>query len=109
MWLFSVEGFVSIVAHRDEPQSLLVRGRCKADVEAFAAKLGVKVIETPRADYAFRCVAPRDKVAALVHSLVDGINYPNFKNEVAERQGVERESLYHQVWAVVRGLQRRKP
>lgn len=29
------------------------------------------------------------------------INYDNFKNEVSKRQGYERNSLYHDVWAVM--------
>jgi hypothetical protein len=103
MWLFSVEGFVSIVAHRDDPKTVLVRGRSRADVEAVARRLGVKsIVETPQADYPFRVVARRAQIAKLMADLVREIDYPNFKNEVAERQGDEREHLYHEVWGVMR-------
>lgn len=106
MWVFSVEGFVSIVADRKDPRRMLVRGRSRADVENFSRRLGIAVTETPEADYPYRLFAPKKRVAKLLAELVSEVDYPNFKDEVAARQGKDREDLYHEVWGVMRhGLQ----
>ncbi|MEF9997142.1 MAG: hypothetical protein RR101_06935 [Burkholderiaceae bacterium] len=38
-------------------------------------------------------------------ALVEGIDYSNFKNEVARRQGHGRARVYHQVWDALYPLQ----
>ena len=52
--------------------------------------------------------APRligEAVCAALAALVADIDYGNFKNAVASRQGYDRASVYGDVWGVLYGLQ----
>jgi hypothetical protein len=109
MWVFTLLGSFSIVAHRDRPGSVLVRARVEADLAAFVKGLPdprPKIRRTPDADYLFRVVARKQHVADLLASYVaDGIDYDNFKDAVAEAQGVPRAKVYHDVWRALLPLQ----
>lgn len=109
MWLFSEQGFFSIVAHRDRPNYLLVRARVRADLERLLTHdksiASVPTIEhTPVADYPYRVTLARNALAMLVFEQVQTIDYPNFKDRVAEREP-ERARIYHDVWAVIRWME----
>lgn len=64
-----------------------------------------ELIESDDSDYRYRAVAKRDAVMAALATLVADIDYDNFKNEVASRQGYERAAVYGDVWEVLYGLQ----
>jgi hypothetical protein len=102
MWIFTTSGFVSIVADRDDPDRLLLRGRVRADLDPLAKEIGAHVHSTPGADYPYRFTASKGDVAEAISRLVNAIDYPNFKDEVAQRQGRGRESAYHEIWAALR-------
>lgn len=102
MWVFTPFGFFSVVAHRDQPDALLVRARARADLSELVKRLPAprpKVQRTPDADYAFRTVVKRKAWAKLMTDFADELDYDNFKNAVAARQGRARAHLYHRVWA----------
>ncbi len=107
MWIFLSDSFVSVVADRNDPARLLVRGRRQGDVERFLAPVSAPgefpVSETPRADYRFRASVPRDTVARAVAAQASAIEYPNFKNTV--REGVRHEA-YTACWSAMSQLQR---
>ena len=109
MWLFSKQGFVSIVQCRHVPGQLLVRARVKTDLDHFLGvveQLGGSlhtIEETPTADYRFRSVVKREHVAQVVAMLASDIDYPNFKNSV--HGDWKRDETYMQVWAAMRDLQ----
>jgi hypothetical protein len=46
-------------------------------------------------------------VATTVGALTAGIDYSNFKDQVAWKQGKERARVYGEVWDTLYGLQRR--
>ncbi|WP_249363135.1 NUDIX hydrolase [Burkholderia sp. 4M9327F10] len=110
MWLITPVGFFSIVQKPTDQQAgtLTVRARVRGDLEAlrehFLPGLG-DMSESPGNDYRFRAVAPRDEVAAALGSMIQGLDYSNFKSEVARVQGTGRAHLYHQVWDVLHKLQ----
>lgn len=61
MWLYTEYGFYNIVADQQHPGCLLVRGRCRSDVERFEELLRgngysgqLSVMETPKRDYRYR-------------------------------------------------------
>jgi hypothetical protein len=103
MWLLTTTGFYSIVRKpRDrEAGTLTVRARARADLDALRARylpaLG-DIVESETTDYRFRAQAPQAAVAEAVRRAVADIDYDNFKDAVAERQGRAREQVYHQVW-----------
>lgn len=106
MWLMTTEGFFSAVADRDNDEFVLVRSRTKTDSAALAAAVeGAEVIETPSADYRWRVRVRRASWMSYVAAQALAIDYDNFKNAVAERQGIERATVYGDVWSVLLVLQ----
>jgi ADP-ribose pyrophosphatase YjhB (NUDIX family) len=110
MWLITPFGFFSIVQKPGDRQAgtLTVRARLRSDLAALGEhvlpSLGV-IEESTDTDYRFRATAPRAEVSAAMVRLVDGLDYDNFKAEVAKRQGHVRSNLYHEVWSVLHRLQ----
>ena len=108
MWIFTNRGFLSIVEDKDDPHRLLVRARYKGDIEAHFSwrtfdTSQLNVVETSEADYRFRVSLPRETVSAQIHSFVNGIDYPNFKDSChfnsgdSTVDGVKNRSLFR-VW-----------
>lgn len=110
MWLITPIGFFSIVQKPGDKQTdtLTVRSRVRSDLAAlkqhYLPGLGA-IQESLDTDYRYRAVAPRAEVSAAMSRMVDGLDYSNFKVEVAKKQGHKRASLYHQVWDVLYKLQ----
>lgn len=96
MWVFLNDAFLSIVAHAEQPEMLLVRARFPADLERFCPD--AEVTETPDRDYRFRTVLPRRQVADLLAERCQEIDYGNFKASVHERG---RHDLYAKVWSLM--------
>ncbi len=110
MWLVTPIGFFSIVQKPGDKKNgtLTVRSRVRSDLAAlkqhYLPGLGT-IQESHDTDYRFRAVAPRSEVSAAMARMVDGLDYSNFKSEVAKTQGHKRASLYHKVWDVLYHLQ----
>lgn len=115
MWIATNFGFFSVV-QKDGDDFLTVRARVRADLVNLRLSCpGLSVIEaTPGNDYPFRAtVSHYDWSVALGHVAMD-IDYSNFKDEVGERQGHARASVYARVWSALLGLEvvtkrKRKP
>lgn len=105
-WIFAKTGFYSVVEARDG--QLKVRARAAADLdrlrEAYLPELS-PTEHTPHRDYAFRAYASKDEFAAAMARIGLDISYGNFKQDVLERRGPEREGIYLRVWSVMRELQ----
>src|SRR4051795_12558108 len=108
VWLFTTIGFFSVVADPDHPDLLKVRARAREDLEALRARHlpDLEVVETDHTDYRYRAFVARDEWVHAAQALAAAIDYPNFKNAVAERQGHERATRYSHVWRTMLGLQR---
>src|SRR3954451_23252778 len=106
MWLFTTQGFYSVVTHRRDRDKLLVRARAREDLEALREQIPeLRIFSDPSADYRWRAVVTRAEWVAALAQLASDIDYDNFKNAVAIRQGIDRERLYSRVWAALRSLQ----
>ncbi len=114
MWLITPVGFFSVVRKPSDTKNrtLTVRARVRADLVALRAEylpeLG-RIQESQVNDYRFRAVAPQTAVSRAMARLGDSIDYSNFKDEVATRQGYTRAHLYHEVWSTLYRLQRPEP
>lgn len=113
MWLISEDGFVSVVAHNDRPDHLLVRARAKGDLENVCRVAGeegvdgfdpVGIFSLDSADYRWRLEVRRDAFADLASALVGRIDYGNFKDRVKQRDPV-RADLYMDVWSDLHRIQ----
>jgi len=111
MWLITPIGFYSIVCKPGdaEAETLTIRARVKTDLEAlrqeYLPSLGT-IAEDAGTDYGFRAKAKRDEVGKALAQMVQQLDYENFKNEVANKQGKYRAQVYHKVWDVLYTLQR---
>jgi hypothetical protein len=99
-------GFFSVVRKSGETQ-LTVRSRVRGDLEL----LGEEYLPTlgpieagGGSDYPYRARVSSKDLADAVARMVENIDYSNFKNAVAERQGFERAHVYGDVWGVLREL-----
>jgi hypothetical protein len=101
MWICLNDAYLSIVAHRDKPDHLLVRGRRNGDIEKLFPTARVQV--TPEADYRYRTVLPRQGVARVIGEyLVEGLDYSNFKASVRDDS---LHDAYLRVWLTLAALQ----
>jgi 8-oxo-dGTP pyrophosphatase MutT (NUDIX family) len=72
--------------------------------EEFLPSLG-SITASTNTDYRYRATAPKADVAAAMAKIVGALDYDNFKNAVAKRQGQKRAKLYHDVWDVLYTMQ----
>lgn len=92
MWIFHPNGFVSVVEHPNNPAYLEVRGRTRNDLKnLFPSK---KIYYTPKRDYQYRVIAPRQHVIDIITNLVKEINYYNFKDTCPK----SRHKPYLNIW-----------
>jgi len=112
MWLYTKLGFFSIVhklpCKKDE---LLVRTRCREDLESLSKKLsqtsdfkGV-IIESKDSDYAYRMVVPRSVLASFMTSLMMNLDYANFKATIPYNDE-QRHEAYFKCWEVMNEWQK---
>lgn len=101
MWLFTDDGFYSIV-HKPGDQELTVRARVKSDLERLKTRYlpGLSdIVETENADYRFRAKVSHAAFAHALYSIGLHIDYSNFKSTVAKEQGIDRAKIYGHIWA----------
>ena len=106
MWLFTPIGFFSIVK-KNGTTSLTVRSRVKGDLDTLRCEFLPELSPTighAGTDYPWRATASHEAVAAAAGRMVMAINYPNFKDEVATKQGHARAKRYGGVWSVLADL-----
>jgi hypothetical protein len=100
MWVFSKDGFYSMVEDRDDPDTLIVRSRVEGDIEALWPD--AEVIHTPDGDYAYRAALSRQEVAAAIAKEVLEISYSNYKDHITDKR---RSPFYIQVWETMWRMQ----
>ena len=104
MWIFLSNSFLSIVKHRDLPESLLVRARVEGDITNVFPDAAV--FQDRIADYRFRAIIPRAVVGQALLAAAEAIDYTNFKNSVPNPV---RHDAYMEVWSVMQELQDHRP
>lgn len=105
MWLITPVGFFSVVQKSSDVGSntLTVRARVRSDLEALRDKFlpGMgEITESKSNDYRLRAVAPKAEVALAMATMVNDLDYSNFKSQVGKVQGAARAHMYHDVWEV---------
>lgn len=103
MWIYTTRGFFSIVRDHEKPQNILVRARLKGDIESLRDLWPTltPTRETNRRDYRWRASLPARELPLMLSTLASEVNYTNFKDAVAAKQGAPRAHLYHDVWHVM--------
>ena len=101
MWIFTVEGFLSVVQHRDDHDKVVVRARNRTALESISSALGVDIKTTPSADYPCRVVITREQMANLAAAFVREIDYDNFKNAAHSLGDKRYDRALMQVWSAM--------
>jgi hypothetical protein len=100
MWICAKIGFYSIVK-KGTPETWQIRARVSQDLKNLvaAAQIGVPLIETPKGDYKWRIVVNAPQLARVFEILAASIDYPNFKDQVAETPDQQAKlDAYHRFW-----------
>lgn len=84
MWIYTREGFASVVKHRDKANTFLVRSRWREHLEALLP--GSKITVMNQADYKYRCEISGETFGLLMMRAAAGVDYDNFKNAVRDDQ-----------------------
>ncbi len=99
MWLFSKNSFVSVVAHRDNPEQLLVRARRRADLARILPDHEAAIETLPHADYRYRLIVPRAEFAKVVADYVlNHLDYGNFKDAQEPTPDGAWHNLLMNIW-----------
>lgn len=106
MWLFTVDGLISVTRSRLEPTKVQVRARSRETIERMAGRVErfwaahPEVIETPEADYRYRIIIEPGEWKALAVKLADEVTYPNFKDAAAQKHGHASKYVkaLHRIW-----------
>jgi len=99
MWLMTTRGFFSVVAHNADPDRVLIRARCRGDIDGVAGPLGREPVLLADADYPWRVEASRAEWSALLQELAAEITYPNFKSAIHDPAHAR---AYGEIWSVLR-------
>lgn len=99
MWLFSETGFVSAVAHRDDKNKFIVRGRDKQSLEPLAKFARTKIIEGGGTDYPFRVFVSKKKFTEWTLKQIENLEYTNYKSRMYTTRGPEFCDALHDVWS----------
>ncbi len=106
MWLFTKQGFYSIV--RKDGGEWHVRARARKDLENLNRLAGTDhaIHRSEEADYRWRMVVPGAEAQRLVGRLADDIDYSNFKSAVARTPGQEdKVGILHEIWSLMHHYQ----
>ena len=96
MWIFTSQGMISIVRHRDDSRLMMVRARQPEVLQALFS--GYDLIVTPEADYHYRMEVTQHDLQVIIDQELEDLQYDNFKNSIAD-------DAYHnacsKVWSVM--------
>lgn len=97
MWIFTNKGYVSVVEDFDNREVLLVRARKLDHLVGFIGS-DERVFLDESADYPYRVFVERGDFEEALVARAKEINYPNFKNSVADPV---YHSLLSRVWQIM--------
>lgn len=112
MWLFTLDGFCSVVQDKRNAKHIHVRFRLREDAERMAEKLDAhsqadapahRVLRTDDADYRFRIITFRTTLARVMYAQVMDLDYENFKG--ACHGDPDRDTAYMGCWSAMNRLQ----
>lgn len=106
MWLVTTVGFFSVV-RKPGDNDLTVRSRVRADLVAlhdqYLPSMG-PIRSHEGTDYPYRATVEAVALGTAVARMMEDLDYPNFKDAVAARQGHERARVYGKVWSALYDL-----
>jgi len=107
MWIFTNFGFFSIVQKKGT-KYLTVRARVRSDLDGLRSQYLPELSPSQAhagTDYPWRAQVSHEALAKAMGKIIQDLAYPNFKDEVALKQGKPRAHRYLQVWEALYGMQ----
>jgi hypothetical protein len=99
MWFFTKNSFISIVQHREQPDTVLVRARVKKHLERLFPHNAEKIYADNGADYKHRLEMNKKELAEVVSAyILHNLEYDNFKAS-QETDTPSWMRFLHAVWA----------
>ena len=102
MWIFTTSGFISAV-YKDG--GVVVRSRDEESLMSLEIFTGSKIKKTPLADYPYRLKTDHENFANWLSTQANGLNYSNFKSEIASKRGYEFAKPLNKVWSVMHDVE----
>jgi len=102
MWLFTTDGFYSVVHDKYcKPDELMVRARKREDLEnLFAHKITGEILEIGHADYRFRMAVKRKIWSKYLAGYANKMAYSNFKGTLPLNDHA-RHDAYFKCWSAM--------
>lgn len=82
MWIYTTEGFMSVVTDRDDPSMVYLRSREPIVFDEFFK--GKELIQYEKSDYEFRIHVSKDDFLGWMEQHVEDMRYDNFKEAAFE-------------------------
>ena len=100
MWLFTSEGFISVVQHSEKPDTLIVRARDEDSLLSLVEATGATLRHTPSNDYPYRIEVLRTAYSAWVADQIAALSYTNYKAHMWSERPEFGDAL-HDVWVAM--------
>lgn len=106
MWLYTTIGFFSVVAHREDGQTLLIRARTREDLDELRRRHlpDLEIQDSADGDYPHCALLERSEWEYALARLAADVDYLSFEDAIRGSQGEDRANLYQRVWDAVRDL-----
>lgn len=111
MWILLDKGFISIVQHKDDPDLMLVRARVRDDLSNVLGE-DIDIVEDKAADYLYRTVVSRQRVADTLRDAVLNVDYTSHVKDIAIERSSEnprRSDAYYATWTAMSKMQPTRP
>lgn len=107
MWLFTREGFFSVVQDKGDFMKLVVRTRRRGDLERLSIALNthLDIIEGAGTDYQYRAVVDRVAFRDYMAEGIDGIDYTTGVKDKIDCGENDRHTAMYRVWSAMMSLQ----
>lgn len=108
MWIFTVDGFYSVVQHNKNSDMVQIRARRRDDLERLSVATGVDsadIIKIDDADYRWRLNVHREDFADYTSRAVYNIRYETNVKGTLSRNDKKRKSAMMDVWRAMYKLQ----
>jgi hypothetical protein len=102
VWVFTIDGFFSVVENQKHSKKVLVRARYHEDLVKFAKAVGLKKVwHTPKYDYPYRVSVPKKTWKEYLARSAMNIDYSNFKEAALKDATDRRARQYLDVWVLM--------
>ena len=105
MWVFTQDGFISVVDNHQRKGFLTARSRDRQSLIAIAEIADCEIEFTPMRDYQYRTFVTREQYSEWLALQSEMLDYGNFKDQVHKTLG---DTFYHacgEVWHAMNMVQ----